>query len=897
MLEDYRKKRDFKRTTEPAPSVPAAAAGPLIFVVQKHAARRLHYDLRLEVGGALKSWAVPGGPSTDPQVKRLAVMVEDHPLDYASFEGSIPAGEYGAGQVIVWDAGDYSPDDEGRLSFGDRAEAEERMRQGLEAGKLSITLRGHKLKGSWTLVKMKRGENNWLLIKHGDARAHASIDILKKERSVLSGLTIEDIRAGHRPAGIPDPLGPENLPGERRARFPSNTAPMLASVAAGPFTAPEWVFEPKLDGYRTIATMNNGSVRLFSRNGIDVTEKYAVVADGMSQQPAGQLVLDGEIIALDEKGKPCFQCLQDYLETMGRKNDRNPTVAIIYYVFDIIYLDGYDLTRVPLNDRKRVLDRVLRPTETVRLLDYFEGDGEAIYRAAVAQGLEGVVAKRKDSIYHPGQRSPDWLKVKSVATDEFVIGGYTQGTGSRSRTFGALVLGSYDAKGRLVPAGSVGSGFDERRLTDLKQRLDALVTDSRPFYGKPELNAPPTWVRPELVAEVKFSERTRDGRLRTPVFLRLRDDKTPAQVRSAGPPTLDPAPRLLSSGAVDDMLAQLRKPRDSFTIEVEGSKINLTNLDKTLWPGGDKLPAFSKRDLLVYLTRVSPCLLGHLRDRPLTLSRYPGGINGEHFFQKHWGSPVPGFVATLPLSEHGRTYHDYIMCQNLATLIWLGQAADLELHTWFSRAAAGPDRAIPTGLNDRAEIADFLTDFPDFIIFDIDPYIYSGKESAGAEPELNREGFARTCETALWLREVLAGLSLSAFVKTSGRTGLHIFVPILRQFDFHAVHTAARTVCEFVLRRHPKAVTTDWAVEKRRGKVFLDYNQNVRGKTLAAIFSPRPSPEATVSMPLHWDRLTQVYPTDFTIASVPERLAASDDPWVDILKKKQNLKRLLKSGE
>ncbi|OGO30942.1 MAG: DNA ligase D [Chloroflexi bacterium RBG_16_56_11] len=910
MLGEYDKKRDFRRTPEPAPTAPAAGAGPLLFVVQKHAARRLHYDLRLELDGALKSWAIPGGPSLDPQVKRLAVMVEDHPLDYASFEGNIPAGEYGAGQVIVWDRGDYSPDEEGKLSFGDRDEASERLRRGLAAGKLSFTLRGHKLKGSWTLVKMKRGQNDWLLIKHRDEQADTAKNILDKDRSVVSGLTIDNLKAGKK-ASAPTSTAPglDNVASARRTAFPARLAPMLASSAERPFSDPDWLFEPKLDGYRTIAAISDGRVRLLSRNGLDVTEKYAVIVESLRRQPAASLVLDGEIIALDEKGKLCFQCLQGYLESMGRRDNQGPAAAaIIYYVFDILYLDGYDLSGVPLTGRKEVLDRVLSTTPAMRFLEHFEGEGEVIYHAAIDQGLEGVLAKRKGSVYKPGQRSPDWLKIKSVKTDDFVIGGYTPGTGNRSHSFGALVLGYYNDKDRLIPAGNVGSGFDDRLLTDLKSRLDAIKTERSPFEAKVDLNTPVTWVRPELVAEVKFSERTRDGRLRAPVFLRLREDKTPDQVRvslgdtkapsgrtkEAGPAD-DPPPRR-AKDAVEDVLVQLRRPEDNLTIEVEGNRINLTNLEKVLWPGGGKQPARTKRDLLLYLAGVAPYLLKHLRDRPLTLSRYPDGIDGEHFWQKHWGHPVPEFVATAPLSEHGRKTHDYLLCNNLATLLWLGQVADLELHTWFSRVIPGPDRDIPGDLTEPAEILDFLTSYPDFIIFDIDPYIYSGTESRGAEPGLNKKGFTATCEVALWLKEILDGLSLSAFVKTSGRTGLHIFVPILRHFDFHAVHAATRTICQFVLQRHPASVTTEWAVEKRTGKVFLDYNQNVRGKTLASILSPRPSPEATVSMPLPWEGLMKVYPTNFTVASVPAILADSGDPWAGILDAKRDLKALLDSG-
>ncbi len=901
MLRKYGEKRDFSRTAEPPPAPSRGGEGPLTFVVQKHAARRLHYDLRLEVDGALKSWSVPAGPSLDPAGKRLAVMVEDHPLDYASFEGIIPTGEYGAGQVIVWDAGDYSPDEENRLDFLDRARAQERVREGLAQGKLSIFLRGHKLKGSWTLVRMKRGQNDWLFIKHRDDFTDATRNILEEAASVASGLTIEDLKAGHQPihtavtsVRLPD------IPGARREPFPASESPMLAASAAKPFSRPDWLFEPKLDGYRIIALVQAGSIRLLSRHGLDVTSKYAGIVADLRRQPAAQLVLDGEIIALDERGKLCFQCLQGYLESVGRAERQGKDVAaIIYYVFDLLHVDGYSLRDVPLVLRKRVLERVLQSSQQVRYLEHFEGDGTAIYKSAVEQGLEGVMAKRKDSVYTPGRRSADWLKIKSVQTDDFIIGGYTGGTGNRARTFGALLLGYYD-NGRLVPAGHVGTGFDDRTLADLKKRLDAIRTEQSPFAVAPEVNAPATWVRPEMVAEVKFSEWTRDGRLRAPVFLRLRQDKPAGQVGRTG--LVDNAiintlseqgPDAHPDSSVARLLEELKKPRSDLAVEVEGHTLNLTNLDKELWPPLGERPALTKRELLVYLVKASPHLLRHLRDRPLTLSRYPDGVQGEQFFQKHWSSPLPDFVAAVPLSEHSKKRREYLLCNNLATLLWLGQVADLEFHSWFSRISPGPDEETPTAPASGAEAADFLTHYPDFIVFDLDPYIYSGNEPPGAEPELSRQGFARTCEAALWLKETLDGLSLASFVKTSGRTGLHIYVPVLRQFDYHAVHSASRTICQFVLQRHPEMATTEWAVERRSGKVFFDYNQNLRGKTLVSVYSPRATPEATVSVPLRWDELGKVYPTDFTILNTPGRLAELGDLWENILQAKGDLKGLL----
>ena len=901
MLQEYGEKRDFRRTREPAPAASAPDQEPLVFVVQKHSARRLHYDFRLELDGVLKSWALPRGPSSDPKVKRLAVMVEDHPLDYASFEGNIPKGEYGAGEVIVWDKGDYSPDEDNRLLFDNRSQAQERVRQGLAQGKLSIFLRGHKLKGSWTLVRMKRGENDWLLIKHPDDFAGPEHDALEEGASVLSGLTIEDLKAGKQPAPTASAgVSLSDIPGARKAVIPSALSPMLASSAASPFSDPDWLFEPKLDGYRIVAMADRGSMRLLSRNGVDVTQKYPGVLESLRNQPAAELVLDGEIIALDRKGKLCFQCLQGYLESLGRPDTQGEeAAAIIYYVFDILFLDGYDLSQVPLAQRKGMLGRVLRPSKQVRLLEHFEGDGEAIFRGAVAQGLEGIIAKRKDSIYQAGRRLSGWLKIKATRSDDFVVGGYTRGTGSRTRTFGSLLLGYYNDGGQLVPAGHVGTGFDERALTDLRKRLDAMATEDSPFAEMPELNAPTTWVRPEIVVEVAFTQWTRDGRLRAPVFLRLRDDKSPAQVHLSpvisAPASVPPRKGSPSAGledAVAETLEQLGGPRHTLVIEVQGQRIELSNLDKELWPPLGDRRGLTKRDLLTYLARVSPYLLEHLRDRPLTLSRYPNGIYGEHFYQKHWSGPLPPFVDTVRLSERRGKEQEYILCNNLPTLLWLGQVADLELHTWFSRVSPGPDRELPAGVS-VSEAADFLAGYPDFIIFDLDPYIYSGTEPQGGEPELNRQGFARACEAALWVKETLDSLSLPSFVKTSGRTGLHIHAPILRQFDYHATHAAARTICEFVLQHHPKAVTTEWAVEKRRGRVFLDYNQNVRGKTLASVYSPRPSPEATVSVPLRWDELGRAYPTDFTLLSVPGRLAELGDLWGKINDAKGDLKQVL----
>lgn len=888
MTEDYTRKRRFDRTPEPAMTRPEERRGPLTFVVQKHAAHRLHYDFRLEMDGVLKSWAITKGPSTDPGEKRLAVMVEDHPIDYASFEGSIPAGEYGAGQVIVWDRGRYSPDEGGELLFDDRPSAEEKMRKGLEKGKLSFTLRGDKLKGSWTLVKMHNQDKNWLLIKHKDDYVDKEKDILSEENSVISGLTIEDIKAGAVPEQETDPVTPDSLPGAVEKEMPSSLSPMLATLTDSPFSDEGWYFEPKLDGYRILSFIDRGRVRLLSRRGNDITGHYNELAEALKKQPSNRMLLDGELIALDSKGKQCFQCLQGYLNIFHRSVSRDiePPSAIIYYVFDILYLEGFDLTAVPLQQRKELLKETLAPEDTIRLVDYFSPEGEKVFKAAVDNGLEGVVAKKKQSRYEPGKRSQAWLKIKAVKSDDFVVAGYTEGKGNRADSFGSLILGYYNDDRQLAYAGNVGSGFDEPMLKEIMARLEPLKTPDSPLSSDAGVDGQVTWTRPELVVEVKFSEWTRDSKLRAPVFLRFRDDKSPAAAHPVKVVTDRERQPQQRSSAIPEVLERLSVKSDRLTITMEGQRVSFSNLEKALWPEREGQRALTKRDLLIYLTKVSSLLLPHLKDRPLSLNRFPNGITGQHFFQKHY-NPVPPFVDKVTLSAQDQPDREYLLCNNLATLLWLGQIADLELHTWFSRTVAGPDLTSGIGPD-----PDTIVNYPDFIIFDLDPYIYSGKEKGGEEPELNRKAFRTTCEVALQLKETLDRLKFPSFIKTSGRTGLHIFLPIERRLDFRATRAAAETFSKHLLQQNPSGITTEWAVDKRRGKIFLDHNQNVRGKTLASVYSPRPSPEASVSMPLRWDELGDVYPTDFTILNAWDRFEKTGDIWAHILDAKLDVSAL-----
>ncbi|GAB4322000.1 MAG: DNA ligase D [Dehalococcoidia bacterium] len=900
-LDEYRRKRDFAATPEPAPADEPDRQGPLVFVVQRHTATRLHYDIRLEMEGVLRSWAVPRGPSTDTSERRLAVRTEDHPIAYGHFEGVIPKGEYGAGQVIVWDIGTYSPDEGGRLLFDDREAAGAEMLRQLAAGKLSVTFRGRRLKGSWSFVHMSGGEEDaWLLLKHPDAAADTGRDITGDISSVLSGLTNDDLAAGRMPrAGVPLPAySPSLAPGANLAPLPAPVSPMLAAQGDGPFDDPAWIFEPKFDGIRAIAHLDHGQVELRSRRKLPLTDQYPALVAALRAQPANTAVFDGEIVAFDEAGRPSFERLQQRMNLAGAHEIReaDARIPVAYLVFDVLYLDGYDLSRVPLRDRKELLARVVLPSGNVAPVEYVTGDGVEAYRAAIDLGFEGLVAKRLDSAYQKGRRSPAWRKIKSRTTGDFVVGGYSRGEGSRAASFGGLLLGDYDPEGNLTYCGRVGSGFTDAALRDVLARLEPLRVEGSPFAGDVPDAQRVTFVRPELVVEVEYAERTSAGLLRAPVFLRVRQDKAPDDLRVVAPASPADTGERSTASERDAVLAQLDTPAAETVIEVGGHQLKLTNLDKELWPPYRDQRPVTKRDLLRYVTRLAPHLLRHLRDRPLTMTRYPNGITGAHFYQRHSEAAIPEFVETVPIfSRQGKGDRPFILCNNLPTLLWLAQIADLEFHAAFGRVDPAPDAldkpTVFTGSVKTVERS--VLHYPDFIVFDMDPYIYRGNEATGEEPQLNRAAFARTCETARWLKEVLDAARLSSYVKTSGATGLHVYVPVLRQFDYSVTRSVAETIFAQVLDRHPDRVTMEWLTGKRTGKVFLDANMNARTKNLASVYSPRAKPGAPVSMPLRWDELDDVYPTDFTVLTAPDLVEARGDLWAGILDDKQDLAALL----
>jgi bifunctional non-homologous end joining protein LigD len=900
-LDRYAAKRSFTRTPEPPARVVASRAGPLMFVVQKHAARQLHYDFRLELDGVLKSWAVPKGPSLDVGDKRMAVEVEDHPFDYASFEGVIPPKQYGAGNVIVWDCGVYSPDEGQQYSFLDRDAAESRVRAELAAGKLSFILCGEKLKGSFALVKTRTG-NQWLLIKHRDRFARAN-DILATKTSVLSGMSLDDISPvkvpARRDAAQLAPWGPAE-------KQPNQLKPMLAETGDGPQSNPQWRYEPKLDGYRVIAFVAGARVRLQSRRGLDLTPFFPELAEELAAQPAGQLILDGEIVALDAAGRPSFHALQNraQLKTPAQIEAARRETPVVLVCFDLLHFAGLNLRGAPYLDRRRYLSQCLLPAAHLQLV-HTSADAGELYDAALKSGFEGIVAKRIDSSYQAGQRSRSWLKIKAAQSAELLVGGFTRGKGARE-PLGALLLGYWEGK-ELRYAGHVGSGLDDEIIATLLQSAAKLKRATSPFAEQPPLHRPTTWLKPQLVAEVTFSEWTPAGALRAPVFVRLREDIAPRSVRRAAPSSpaarsaaartrapVDANPQRTEAGEAAAVLEQLKNPAKAMELKVGGARIALTNLDRIYWPQhpATRRAAVNKRDFIAYLARVGRFMLPHLKDRPLTMIRMPAGINGERFFQKHWEQTLPDFVETVSVfSEHKDGRHRYLLANNLPTLLWLGQVGTLEFHVWHSRAQTAPEAAGASTeyAGSLAALETSILNYPDYLVFDIDPYIYSGKEAKGEEPELNKKGFAVGKRVAFWIRALLKEMSLEAVVKTSGKTGLHVFVPIERTVTFDEARHICETVGRHVMRAHPKDITMEWAVEKRTGKIFIDYNMNVRGKTLNVAYSPRGVPGAPVSMPLTWEELEAAEPMDFSIDNVIPRLEKNGDRWHDVLETKQSL--------
>ncbi len=862
-LEEYRRKRQFDRTPEPAGKETAAAATENFFVVQKHAARRLHYDFRLAINGTLKSWAVPKGPSLNSADKRLAVQTEDHPLEYGSFEGKIPEGSYGAGTVMVWDRGTF------------RVEGTADVLAQLQRGEIKFNLNGEKLQGSFVLVRLKHSQkgNEWLMIKHKDTAEDSKWDIERHDGSVLTGRTLKEIAEELPPKRGATPLHVADLKGTLKSAMPSRLEPMLASIGEHAFSDPDWLFEIKWDGVRALAWIQDGKLTLRSRNGVEIANRYPELIALPGALTASQAILDGEIVALDERGRSDFQRLQERMHVRAPSDNLIAQVPVVYYLFDLLYCDGYDLRGAALLERKQLLQRLLHGTDRFRFSDHVVEQGRELFALAKEQGLEGIVAKRISSLYL-SERSINWLKLKVTKTLDAVVGGWTAARTS-AIPFGSLLLGLYEAK-KLRFIGHVGSGFDNKKLVELANQLGGLKATSCPFEKVPETNEKATWVSPALVARVKFSGWTQDQALRHPVFQGIREDKKPteckwesevAETKENRNPSAPAAPVVIRAPEVVGKIlktkaqieGELFKGRtETVTVELDGKRLRWSNLNKVYFPES----GYTKRDLLAYYYRIADYILPFLQERPLVMRRYPDGIKGQAFFQKDFREGVPDWFVTAPLEseERGKEIH-YATAGDRASLLFLTGLGCIDHNPWSSR------------LDDL--------DHPDYFFFDLDP-------SEGTE-------FSVVVRVAQALLDELKELRLTSFLKTSGATGIHIYIPVERAYTYEQLRTFAEIVARTVSAKHPNLVTNERSIAKRpAGRVLIDVHQNAHGRPLAAPYSVRAFPKAPVSTPIQARELRiTLKPKTLNIKTVFKRLKEKGDLWADFWKKQQRLEEAI----
>ena len=928
-LAEYRKKRDFTKTAEPSGEERAPAAGRLRFVIQKHAASHLHFDLRLELDGVMKSWAVPKGPSIDPSVKRLAMQVEDHPIEYNSFEGTIPKGEYGGGTVMLWDEGTYTADGV------DPADAEDEIRARYAKGDLKVTFFGERMRGSWALVRMKysrdgssSGKPQWLFIKHRDEFASEEDIVADNLTSVTTGRTMEEIasgksrvwhsnRTGRKAAAPAKKAAAKKAPAAKSARNEGTAVraallrdfePMYASIGTS-IPGQGWTFEPKYDGVRVLAFVTDDEVMLVTRNGKDKSAQFPEVVETLRKLAARKkkdFVLDGEIVALIDGEPGRFQELQSRMhvkETTMIARHRTATPAALI-LFDLLYAGSDVLIREPWHKRRaRLLKEIGKSTSPeIRITESIEGDGAKMLRLARKQGWEGVIAKRVDSFYDLGHRSRSWVKLKIEFRQEFVVGGFTEPRNSRQH-IGALLLGYFD-RGRFIYVGHTGGGFTGAGLAEMYRRLAPLEQPRSPFEETPKTNERAHWVKPEVVVEVKFNEWTSDGKLRQPIYLGTRDDKKASEVGREGDSmqkkdgdrarkaatkaaskttglraskstarkriyaqrTLagDPEskPKRSRSKAVPQpkLIAQLNEIEEAggeARLEIsKGVSLDVTNLGKVFFPS----KKLTKGDLMRYYVEVAPLVLPVMADRPLVLKRFPNGVTNSSFFQQNAGDP-PEVVRTETIHTQGGSTNLRIVGGDLATLLYLVQLGAVSVDPWHSRIHS--------------------LDFADYSIIDLDPG--------------PRAPFERVVEVARWCKEVMDDLGLHGAIKTSGSSGLHIYLPLPPSTPNEAATLVAQIVATRVSEQHPKVATIErWVKSRGAATVYVDYLQNIIGKTVAGAYSARANPDAMVSTPIGWDELTgDLDPREFTIETAPKRFAETGDIWSAAMKKRNSLRALV----
>ena len=861
-LEVYHRKRNFKTTPEPKGRVHAVKGKGLRFIIQKHAASHLHYDFRLELNGVLLSWAVPKGPSLDPNDKRLAMHVEDHPIEYGDFEGVIPPKQYGSGTVLLWDRGEWIP--------------KEDPDEGYRKGKLKFELRGDKLHGGWNLVRSRSskygGDKSWLLIKEDDGYARQGVDarvVDELPNSVASGRSLEEIAAdpdrewhsnksvaenvksGAVKKAKPKVTSLAKVAGARKARAPAWLQPELATLVDAAPGGDDWIHEIKYDGYRMLCHVKGGRATVYSRNRKDWTDSLPLLAAAVARLPVAEAWIDGEVIAPDAQGRSSFQALQNAFAGEG-------AARLAYYAFDLPYVDGYDLTDVPLVDRKRLLrERVPAGSGMIRYSDHVEGNGETFFGEACGVGLEGIISKRRDSAYS-GRRGRDWVKVKCQQRQEFVIGGWTDPQGSRSG-FGALLIGVHDGDGKLRYAGKVGTGFDDKMLALLTKELAKRAADKPPFVD------PPTgaegrrahWVRPDLVGEVQFTEWTRDDTLRHPSFQGLRKDKAARDVVRERPahaaeeteaPAADPPvePRTRSAGRAPATARATRKRAPAAEAPNVVAGVALSNPEKVLYPED----GITKRELADYYAAIGAWMVPHVAHRPLTLVRCPNGYAAKCFYQKHVKEGLGDFLEPIEVRESSGVAQ-YMMANSVGALVALVQMGVLEVHPWGAREGT--------------------LDKPDRIVMDFDP-----DESLP---------WTSIVEAVTVLRKLLDTLGLKCFLKTTGGKGLHVVIPVAPRLDWPSVTAFTKAMADLMVMTFPDRFTAKLSKATRGGRILVDYLRNAEGATAIAAYSVRAKKHAPVSTPIAWEELARDVRFDhFNVRNVPARLRAQKrDPWAGFL--------------
>ncbi|NTE04344.1 DNA ligase D [Agrobacterium tumefaciens] len=893
-LKQYEAKRNFSNTAEPKAGK-SKDKNKLQFVIQKHDATRLHYDFRLEMDGVLKSWAVPKGPSTDPKNKRLAMMVEDHPFDYKDFEGIIPKGEYGGGTVIVWDEGTYEPIE---TIKGKKAQEKHLLKQ-LSEGSVKIKLNGEKLKGEFALVKTKgMGENGWLLIKHKDDYATTK-DITKQDKSVLSGKTIsamektsekvwkdgkeQEVKTAKK-SSVKKITSQEETIGEQedvdvkallkkapKSAMPTGIKPMLATLVNEPFDDDSWQYEVKWDGYRALATINKGEVELLSRNNKSFNDKFYPIYDLLSEWKINA-VLDGEILVLNEKGISKFGSLQNWRSEADGE--------LVFYVFDLLWYDGKNLMELPLFQRQAILNEILpADDDRVRLGKVFKASGIDFFAAAKKMGLEGIIAKKINSAYVSDRRSKDWLKIKVSKRQEVVIAGFTKNEDT-SKAFSSLLLGVYE-KGKLQYVGKVGTGFSDKMQKEMMKHFESLIISKSPFDELPDVNKPSrfrpnppkakaTWLKPQLVCEVAFTEVTEDGVFRHPSFQGMREDKKAKDVVREE--------EIATEKVISDKVAKTEKHSDAIKApqqterktllnpkeqtqvrKIKGHELKFTNLSKVYWPDDQ----VTKRDLFNYYYQVADYILPYLKDRPQSLNRFPGGINGKSFYQKDVKGKAPDWAKTFPYENGDGEKKEYLVGTDEASLLWMASLGCIEMNPWFSRIQH--------------------PDHPDYCVIDLDP---------------DQHSFDQVVEAAQVTKKILDAIDVPSYCKTSGSTGMHIYIPLNAKYNYDQSQMFAKMVVSLVQKEIPEYTSLERMIPARKGKMYLDFLQNRPGATIAGPYSLRPKPGATVSTPLHWDEVKKgLEMKNFNIFNTLDRLKAEGDLFKGVLGKGIDLKKAVNKAK